>query len=85
MSMGLQKIVHDPQRMKEAFDLAGAIKHRFQQIVQGAAGGDTSASRLALLLLAGGLSDAMRRSELSADEALLVCACLEQARRPCNV
>lgn len=80
MTMGLQQFVNDPQRMRDALDVAALIKSRLQEISQSSSAGDSFQLHLAFLLLACGLVDAMSRRELDCDEALLVCACLEQAR-----
>ncbi|GFE82472.1 hypothetical protein GCM10011487_44720 [Steroidobacter agaridevorans] len=80
MTMGLQQFVNDPEHASDAFEVAGLIKARLQKIAQSSVAGDLVSLRLAVLLLAYGLADAMSRSELDCDEALLVCACLEQAR-----
>lgn len=79
MTMGLQQFVNDPQRMKDALDVAGLIKSRLREIPQSSLPGDSISLHLAFLLLGCGLADAVNQSELDCNEALLVCACLEQA------
>lgn len=82
MTMGLQQFVNDPQRMKDALEVAALIKSRLQEISKSSFAAESFSLRLAFLLLGCGLADAMKRSEVDCNEALLVCACLEQARAP---
>lgn len=82
MTIGLQYFVNDPKRMRDARDVAELIKSRLRAISQSSHADDSFSLRLAFLLLGGGLADAMNQSELDCSEALLVCACLEQARAP---
>lgn len=85
MTMGLQHFVNDPQRMRDALEVAELIKARLHEVSQGPLAGDSFPLRLAFLLLGSGLADAINQSELDSTEALLVCACLEQARAPRSV
>lgn len=82
MTMGLHQLTNDPQRMRDALDVAGLIRLRLQEMSQRSSMEKSVPLHLAVLLLGCGLGDAMNRSKLNVDEALLVCACLEQARGP---